>query len=194
MTDEQNLPEADTGEKGAIVYQSKRQEKTIARNVEWLVNDLLPPLLGGFGGVGVIGFVIHSQIFEAIVTFGVTVVVASWAKYSRNFTRTFSTIAGKRGEKDAKSLAKGMGYGVGVAVEAAKWQFSGFTGQYLKSQRQKFEDLDTEGFNRAEAKTLQLQEVFVPSLLRSPTDRRDGRSQREILEDEGELDIWTLLR
>ena len=196
MSDEQmNLPEAEEqdSEESAIEHQSKRREKTVARNVEWFINDCLPPLLGGFGGVGVIGFMIHSQVFEAIVTSVVTVVVASWAKYSRSFTKTISTIAGKRGEQDAKSLAKGLGNGVGILVEAIKWQFSGFTGQYLKFQRQKLEDLETEGFNRAEAKTLQLQEVFVPSLLRSPTDRQEfERSQKE--HDDYELNIWTLLR
>lgn len=197
MTDQQNLPELEghDSDESEIETRSKRQEKSITRNVEWFVNDFLPWSLGGLGGVGVIGFIVHSQVLEAGVTFVVTVVVVSWAKYSRSFTKTISTIAGKRGEQDAKSLAKGLGNGTGIVVEALKWQFSGFTGQYLKFQRQKFEDLETEGFNRAEAKTLQLQEVFVPSLLRSPTDRREcGRSQKEIREDDGELDIWPLLR
>jgi GUN4-like/NACHT domain len=205
MTEGQkNLPPSEdpsSDDSAAIEQQSKRQEKTIARNVEWFINDFLPWSLGGLGGAGVIGFIIHSQVFNAIVTFVVTVIVASWAKYNRNFTRTLSTIAGKQADQDALSLAGWLGNGRKSFVEMLGWYCSGFTRQYLRDQAVDCRDLDTEGLNPVDLRIPMLTEVFVPLKLSGPREQRlsvDGLTKREVkrLQDEekGSLDIWGLLR
>lgn len=173
MTDPQNLPELEpqASDESSIETRSKRQEKSITRNVEWFVNDFLPWSLGGLGGVGVIGFIAHSQILEAIVTFLVTVVVVSWAKYTCSFTRTFSTIAGKRGDQDAKSLAQWIGNGGQNIAEVLRWYCSGFTKKYLKDQAVDCQDLDTEGLSPTDLRIPMLREVFVPLRLSGPVGR-----------------------
>ena len=204
MTDNlENLPEATSidSESTEIESQSPTQQKAIARRVSWFVNDFLPWSLGGLGAVGVIGFVMNSQVFYAIVTFVMTVVVAAWAKHSRNFTRTFATIAGKRGEKDARSVAGAIGNGWKNVVETCQWYGSGFTKQYLKDQAVDYRDLDTEGFRPTALRIPMLREVFVPLRLSSPMKREfspKDLTQRELKqlqkEERDSLDIWDLLR
>lgn len=201
--EQQNLPEvrSTNDDDVAIEHHSNRRETTIARNVEWFINDFLPWSIGGLGGFGVIGFILHSQVFHALITFVVTVVVAAWAKYSRNFTRTFATIAGKRGAKDAQSLAGAIGNGWKNVAETWNWYSSGFTKQYLKDQAVDCRDLDTEGFRPTDLRIPMLREVFVPLRLSGPMGREfspKDLTQRELKqlqkEEQDSLDIWDLLR
>jgi hypothetical protein len=191
-------PETDEDDANAL---STRQEKSIARNVEWFMNEALPPVIGGLGGFGVLHFVLKSQVMEAIVTFLLTVIVTAWAKYSRNFTRTFATIAGKRGEQDAKSLASWIGNSGKILAETARWYFSGFTNQYLRDQAGDCRDLETEGLNPTDLRIPMLKEVFVPLKLVGPGEQQFDRAEltrRELKRlqnaDRDSLDIWDVLR
>ena len=199
MTDNlENLPEATPidSESTDLESQSPTQQKTIARQMGWFMNDFLPWGLTGVGGAGAIHFLRQSQWLEAIVTFGVTLVVASWTKYSRGFVQTFSTIAGKRGEKDARSMAGAIGNGWKNVAETWNWYSSGFTKKYLKDQSVDCRDLDTEGFRPTDLRIPMLREVFVPLRLSGPAGREfspKDLTQRELKqlqkEEQDSLDI-----
>jgi predicted NACHT family NTPase len=194
---QQDLPEASAPDSKEVELdkQSASQQKAISRQVEWFMQDFLPWGLGGMGGITGLHFLMQSKVLEAIVTFVVTLGVASWMKYSKNFIKTFSTIAGKRGDEDARSLAQGIGHVGSVTAEALKWKFSRFINQYLDYQAHDCRDLETEGFGLADARIPMLQEVFVPLRLASPRDKEEVnlRSIQESVNDDS-LDIWTLLR
>ena len=190
MTDEQNLPEAQTSEsdESDLVTRRKGTGRYMARSVRAFV-QWLP---AGATGVPLLSMVLQQEWTQALLLFPANVLTGGWAAYSNGFMDTFEGICAERSKKDARSFVKWMD----AANEALMWQFSRFDAKYLKRQAERHNDYyGTDDTKQPEGIfQVDLEDVFVPLRLDFSMGDFQRRGRKRIEDCDESLEIWDVLK